>query len=66
MYNSKTIQNLKPQWYLDLSKKEKLKEQNRLKDERAEMWNDKPVAIKPGSKLIAKLSTKSITENNYK
>jgi len=62
MYSQKTIQNLKPDWYLNLSKSEKLKEQDFLKQQRAELWEKKPIAIKKGTKLIAKETRKSITQ----
>lgn len=62
MYSKKTIQNLKPDWYFQISKSEKLKEQELLKTERAEMWNDKPKSISSGTKLIAKDTRKSITK----
>ncbi len=62
MYNQKTIQNLKPEWYLSLSTKEKLRAQEQLKKERAEMWNDKPKRIKTGTRLIAKETVKAITK----
>ena len=62
MYNQKTIQNLKPEWYLSLSTKEKLKAQEQLKDERTEMWADKPKHIKTGTRLIAKETVKTITK----
>ncbi len=62
MYSEKTIQNLKPDWYLSLSKKEKLDRQEKLKELRNEMWENKPIPIKIGTVLIAKKSVKSITE----
>jgi len=62
MYSQKTIQNLKPGWYLNLSRKEKLAEQERLKKERAKMWSNKPEALRIGTKIIAKRTTKSITQ----
>jgi len=63
MYSQKTIQNLKPDWYLQLSKKEKIKEQEMLKSQRSEMWNEKPTPIKSGTKLVAKETRKSITKD---
>lgn len=67
MYSQKTIQNLKPEWYLQMSKSEKIKEQERLKQERAEMWNEKPKSLSYGTKLIAKSTRKSITQGkSYK
>lgn len=62
MYSKKTIQNLKPEWYLRLSKSEKLNEQKRLKEEADSLWNEKPKKIPYGTKLIAINSSKSITE----
>jgi hypothetical protein len=62
MYSAKTIQNLKPSWYLDLSKQEKLAEQERLKKERAEMWNNKPKTLYSGTKITAKETVKNITK----
>ena len=62
MYSQKTIQNLKPDWYLQMSNSEPLKEQERLKTERADMWNDKPISFSSGTKLIAKDTRKSITK----
>ena len=61
-YSQKTIQDLKPDWYLQLSKTEKLKEQDRLRQERSEMWDNKPTPIKSGTKIEAKESVKSITK----
>lgn len=62
MYSQKTIQNLKPDWYLKMSKSEKLKEQERLKQERSEMWDKKPKLLSSGIKLIAKYTRKNITQ----
>ena len=62
MYYQKTIQDLKPDWYLQMSKSEKLKEQERLKTERAEMWDEKPKSISSGTILTAKATRKSITQ----
>ncbi len=62
MYSQKTIQNLKPEWYMVLSTKEKLKMQEDLKKERAEQWANKPLQIKRGTKVVAKETTNSITE----
>jgi hypothetical protein len=62
MYSQKTIQDLKPDWYLQMSKSEKLKEQERLKQERTEMWNEKPKSLACGVKLVAKYTRKSITQ----
>lgn len=62
MYSQKTIQGLKPGWYYGLSSSEKIKEQNRLKEERASMWADKPVPIKCGSLVVAKMTKKNVTQ----
>lgn len=62
MYSKKTIQNLNPEWYLKLSKNEKLEEQERLRNQRAEMWDKKPKPLPYGTKLIAKSTRKSITQ----
>lgn len=62
MYSQKTIQDLKPDWYLQLGRTEKLKEQERLKVEREEMWKGKPKPIPPGSLLVAKETRKGIRE----
>ena len=45
MYSKKTIQNLKPDWYSNLSKKEKLEIQNEMKKNIDEMWLNKPNLI---------------------
>ena len=45
-YSQKMVHNLRPKWYLDLSKKEKRALQLELKSEREEAWKDKPKSIK--------------------
>jgi len=62
MYSQKTIQNLKPDWYLQMNTNEKIAEQKRLETERTEMWNNKPKSLCFGTKLIAKSTRKSITQ----
>lgn len=62
MYSQKTIQDLKPEWYMILSSKDKLKIQEELRKERAEKWGNKPPKIKSGTKVTAKKTTDSITE----
>ena len=63
MYSQKTIQNLKPSWYLALSQKEKLAEQAQLKKERDEMWLNKPKPIHSGTIILAKETVKNITKD---
>ena len=63
MYSQKTIQNLKPEWYMVLGTKDKLKEQNRLKEERSQQWLNKPKPIKRGTIVIAKETTQSVTKD---
>jgi len=59
MYSQKTIQNLKPNWYMDLSTKDKKKLQEELIERRKEMYNNKPDPVKRGSILIAKENIES-------
>lgn len=54
MYSKKTIQNLKPDWYSNLSKKEKLEIQNEMKKNIDEMWLNKPNLISRGTYLVSK------------
>ncbi len=61
-YSRKTIQDLKPQWYCDLSTKEKLKAQSEMREQKEDMWNDKPQGIKSGEIVMAKKTVKNITE----
>ena len=63
MYSRKIIQNLKPKWYLELTKKQKLAEQNRMKASAEIEWVNKPAPIPIGTMLVAKGGTKSnVTE----
>jgi len=61
-YSQKIIQNLKPGWYLDLSNKEKLEIQDRLRKEHKEAWGSKPEALTSGTILTAKVNTNSLTK----
>lgn len=63
-YSQKIIQTLKPEWYLSLSKTEKIKQQNDLKERHKSEYNKKPELLKSGTILIAKQTTNSITKNN--
>lgn len=63
MYSQKIIQDLKPQWYLDLSKSEKLKEQSDLKERHNELWNNKPTLLRSGTILKSKITNNSLTKD---
>jgi hypothetical protein len=54
-YSQKIIQNLKPSWYLELPKNEKLKEQEFLKQRHKEAWDNKPTFLKSGTVLVSKV-----------
>lgn len=62
MYSQKIVQDLKPDWYLKMSKSEKSERQEWLKKEHAKMWSEKPKPISSGAILVAKSTRKSITE----
>ena len=61
-YSQKTIQNLKPEWYLKLSKKEKIKRQDELIKLRRELWEKKPDKIPYKTIVTSKKTTPSVTK----
>lgn len=63
IYKRKTVQDLKPQWYLQMSTKDKLKAQKDLVEEREIAWKNKPTELQ-SNMILAKTSTNSITEGN--
>jgi hypothetical protein len=62
MYSQKTIKDLEPVFYSQMSKADKRKEKEKMKKERDEMWNEKPESLPSGTKLTAKSTIKNITE----
>ena len=62
-YNHKTIQDLKPNWYMILSTKEKLKIQSDLVGERKTMLDNKPISLQ-SNMILAKESNNSTTKGN--
>jgi len=62
MYSQKIIQNLKPEWYMQLSTKEKIAKQKEIQQLHKELWNDKPKPIPRYSNIKAKHTVKNITE----
>jgi len=62
-YNQKTIQDLKPNWYMVLNTKEKLKIQSDLVAERKLMLENKPKTL-PSSMILAKETGRSTTAGN--
>jgi hypothetical protein len=62
MYSKKIIQNLKPEWYMQLSSKEKIAKQKEMQKLHNEMWNDKPKQVLSGTILVAKYTRKNITD----
>ncbi len=64
MYSKKTIQNLKPSWYLELPSGEKKQLQFLLNETKDKMWGEKPKTLNSGAVLTAKASVKSITSGN--
>lgn len=62
MYSYKTINDLKPHWYLNMSTKEKSNYNKSLSEDRAFKAANKPVIYKKGTLVISKETKKSITE----
>lgn len=66
-YSQKVVQNLKPQWYLDLSSKEKLKLQADLKTTHNTFWQEKPKNVSLGQIVICDTPSSTLTKGkNYK
>lgn len=61
-YSQKTIQNLKPDWYMSMSGKEKQDWQKDMQEERKIALENKPAPIRFGTKIIAKETGTSLTK----
>jgi len=64
MYSQKIIRDLKPDWYLQLSSKQKKAENRRMEQDHSLAWKNKPNQIPSGTKIIAKESCNSLTKGN--
>lgn len=62
-YSQKTIQNLKPEWYIVLGTKEKLKIQSDLVEDRKRMLENKPSPLL-SNMILAKETNNSTTKGN--
>lgn len=62
MYSQRTITSLRPDWWEELSKKQKKRERLKMIEQRDEMWNNKPKPIPSGTIISARETTKNISE----
>lgn len=62
MYSHKIIQTLKPDWYLKLSKNEKLEQQKILNERHANEWKKKPKLLSSGCFITSNETFGGITK----
>ena len=60
-YAIKRVMNLKPSWYHEMGRKQKLEYQNQLKEEEAHYWERKPDPLSTGDLIESKMSSKSLS-----
>jgi hypothetical protein len=67
IYNQKIISNLQPEWYYNSSKSERKEIRDTMHKNHKEEWENKPDSIPIGTKIVAKKTTRNITQGrSYK